>query len=160
MIKNATELSVKIMKKSFFIKIFFIYLFIISDGLAKQQNYIEEGIKLYKEKKFNESKVFFERDLVFNPKSEKSYLYLAKIFDKNENKEELEVNLNNVLLINPKNDEAIYMLTILKIEQSDYEKAKELIDQFVLICESFCSKKDEIQEKFEKLNPENAETKN
>ena len=53
MIKNATELSVKIMKKSFFIKIFFIYLFIISDGLAKQQNYIEEGIKLYKEKKFS-----------------------------------------------------------------------------------------------------------
>ena len=141
MIKNATELSVKIMKKSFFIKIFFIYLFIISDGLAKQQNYIEEGIKLYKEKKFNESKVFFERDLVFNPKSEKSYLYLAKIFDKNENKEELEVNLNNVLLINPKNDEAIYMLTILKIEQSDYEKAKELIDQFVLICESFVLRK-------------------
>ena len=45
-------------------------------------------------------------------------------------------------------------------ETDNFEKAKELIDQFVLICESFCSKKDEIQEKVEKLNPENAETKN
>ena len=65
-----------------------------------------------------------------------------------------------MLLLNPQNEEAIYMLTILKIKQSDYKKAKELKEKFALICESFCSKKDEIQEKFEKLNPENAETKN
>ena len=98
----------------------------------------------------------FERDIVFNPKNEKSYLYLAKIFNKDNNEEEQEINLNNVLLLNPQNDEAIYMLTLLKIKQSDYNKAKELIDTFVLVCKSFCSKENEMREKFEKLTPENA----
>ena len=52
------------------------------------------------------------------------------------------------------------MLTLLKIKQSDYNYAKELIEKFTLVCESFCSKKAEIQEKFEKLKPENAKEKN
>ena len=129
------------MKKNFFIKIFVIYLFLISGGTAIQSNYFEEGIKLYQKKKFDESKILFERDIVFNPKNEKSYLYLAKIFNEMSNDEEQEINLNNVLLLNPLNDEAIYMLTLLKIKQSDYNRAKELIYQFIVICKSFCSKK-------------------
>ena len=148
------------MKKIFFIKIFVIYLFLISGGAAIQSNYFEEGVKLYQMKKFDKSKILFERDIVFNPKNENSYLYLAKIFNVDNNDEEQEINLNNVLLLNPLNDEAIYMLTILKIKQSDYNKAKELIDQFILVCKSFCSKKAEIQEKLRKLTPENAKTNN
>ena len=148
------------MKFFFFIITFAIYLFLISSGMAVQSNYFEKGIKLYQNKKFDESKIHFERDLVFNPKNEKSYLYLAKIFNEFNNDEELEVNLNNVILINPKNDEAIYMLTLLKIKQSDYNQAKELIDQFILICKSFCSKKNEIQEKLRRLSPENAKNNN
>ena len=70
------------------------------------------------DKKYDDSKFFFERDLVFNPKSEKSYLYLAKIFDESENDYEMESNLNKVLLLNPKNEEAIYLLTMLKIKLS------------------------------------------
>ena len=148
------------MKKKFFIKIFFIYLLLISSGMAIQSNYFEEGIKLYQKKKFDESKILFERDIVFNPKNEKSYLYLAKIFNEMSNDEEQEINLSNVLLLNPQNDEAIYMLTLLKIKQSDYNEAKELIDRFILVCKSFCSKKNEIQEKLRKLTPENAKTNN
>tara|TARA_Y100000590_G_scaffold452737_1_gene596410 strand:+ start:1009 stop:1455 length:447 start_codon:yes stop_codon:yes gene_type:complete len=148
------------MKKKLLTKVFFIYFFLTSTITAVQSNYYEEGIKLFQKKKFEESKILFERDLVFNPKNEKSYLYLAKIFDENDNEEELEMNLKNVLLINPQNDEAIYMLALLKIQQSDYSEAKELIDQFTLICKSFCSKKKEIQEKFERLIPENAKDKN
>jgi len=148
------------MKIFFFIIIFAIYLLLISGVMAVQSNYFEKGIKLYQNKKFDESKIHFERDLVFNPKNEKSYLYLAKIFNEDDNDEELEVNLNNVLLINPQNDEAIYMLVLLKIKQSDYNQAKELIDQFILICKSFCSKKNEIQEKLRRLSPENAKINN
>ena len=135
-------------------------MLLISGVMAVQSNYFEKGIKLYQNKKFDESKIHFERDLVFNPKNEKSYLYLAKIFNEDDNDEELEVNLNNVLLINPQNDEAIYMLVLLKIKQSDYNQAKELIDQFILICKSFCSKKNEIQEKLRRLSPENAKINN
>ena len=79
---------------------------------------------------------------------------------KKKNNVQQEINLNNVLLLNPKNDEAIYMLTLIKIEQSNYNQAKELIATFVLVCESFCSKKNEIQEKMEKLTPENAKKNN
>ena len=142
------------------IKTFFIYLLLISSGMAIQSNYFEEGIKLYQKKKFDESKILFERDIVFNPKNEKSYLYLAKIFNEMRNDEEQEINLSNVLLLNPQNDEAIYMLTLLKIKQSDYNEAKELIDRFILVCKSFCSKKNEIQEKLRKLTPENAKANN
>ena len=111
---------------------------------------------LFDKKKFEKSKNFFEKDIVFNPQSEKSYLYLAKIFNENNNDQEQEINLSNVLLLNPQNDDAIYMLTLLKIKQSDYDEAKELIKKFNLVCKSFCLKRAEIQEKFNKLVPENA----
>ena len=137
------------------VKIIVIYLFLFSGGLTKESKYFYEGVELFQNKKFDKSKIFFEKDIVFDPKSEKSYLYLAKIFNKNNNEEEEEINLNAVLLLNPQNDEAMYMLALLKIKQSDYDQAKELIDNFTLICKSFCSKKEEINEKLEKLNPEN-----
>ena len=149
------------MKKNYFlIKIFVIYLFLNSVGIGKESDYFAKGMEHFKKKEFNKSKIFFERDLVFNPKSEKSYLYLAKIFSEKNNNVQQEINLNNVLLLNPKNDEAIYMLTLIKIEQSNYNQAKELIATFVLVCESFCSKKNEIHEKMEKLTPENAKNNN
>ena len=137
------------------VKIIVIYLFLFSGGLTKESKYFYEGVELFQNKKFDKSKIFFEKDIVFDPKSEKSYLYLAKIFNKNNNEEEEEINLNAVLLLNPQNDEAMYMLALLKIKQSDYDQAKELIDNFTLICKSFCSKKDEIQEKLKKVTPKN-----
>ena len=148
------------MKNFLLIKIFAIYLFLISNGMTKQSDYFDKGIELFQKKKFDKSKILFEKDIVFNPKNEKSYLYLAKIFNKNNNDEEQEINLNSVLLLNPQNDEAIYMLTLLKIKQSDYNGAKELIDKFILVCKSFCPKKNEMQDKLEKLTPENAKDKN
>ena len=50
-----------------------------------------------------------------------------------------EKNLEVVLLLNPKNDEAIYLLTLLRIKQSDYDGAKDLIEKFELVCISFCN---------------------
>ena len=35
-----------------------------------------------------------------------------------------------------------------------------LLDEFVLVCKSFCSKKNELQEKFEKMTPDNAKNNN
>jgi len=147
-------------KIHFFTKFLIIYLFFSLNALATKSNYFEKGKALFDKKNFEESKIFFEKDIVFNPKSEKSYLYLAKISKKNDNDEQLEMNLNNVLLINPKNDEAIYLLTILKIKKSDYDHAKELIETFNIVCKSFCSKKKEVEEKFDKLTPENAKDNN
>ena len=148
------------MKKNLIINILLVLLFINSNVFAKELNYFNEGKKHFNKQEFDKSKIFFERDLVFNPKSEKSYLFLAKIFKEKENIEEEEINLKNVLLINPKNEEAIYMLTLIKIDQSDYSEAENLINTFTLVCKSFCSKKKEIELKFKKLNPENAKNNN
>jgi len=121
------------MKKTYFpLRVLIIYLFFISSGFAVKSSYFDKGKILFDKKKFEQSKIFFERDIVFNPQSEKSYLYLAKIFNENNNDHEQDINLSNVLLLNPQNEEAIYMLVLLKIKQSDYNEAKELIKTFNL----------------------------
>ena len=137
----------------FFTRLFLIILFLTSNAQANKSSYFFEAKKMFDRNDFEKSKLLFEKDIVFNPKNEKSYLYLAKIFNKSENQEEEEINLNNVLLLNPKNDEALYMLILIKIEQSDYKGVEKLIKQFTLVCNSFCSKENEIKNKFNKLAP-------
>ena len=148
------------MKKILLINMLLVSFFLSANVFSKESSHFIKGMKHFNNDEFDKSKIFFERDLVFNPRSEKSYLYLAKIFKKKENIEEEEINLKNVLLLNPKNDEAIYMLTLIKIEQSNYNEAEELINKFNLVCKSFCSKKKEIELKFKKLKPENAKNNN
>ena len=87
-------------------------------------------------------------------------MYLSKIFEKKDNEFEKKINLKNVLLINPLNDEAIYKLALLKINQSDFDEAKKLIKNFKLVCKSFCSKKDELEEKLKKSLPEDVKNNN
>ena len=139
----------------FFIKILILCLLFGSNVLAVTSNSFEQGKILFDEQKFETSKIFFERDIVFNPKNAIAYLYLAKIFKNSDNDEEEEKNLNSVILLDPKNDEAIYLLALLKIRQSNYNEASRLINTFDLICKSFCLKKKELQEKFDKLIPAN-----
>ena len=147
-------------KKYFLLKVIITFLFLTTSVFSSKSDFLTEGKILFEKNEFDKSKIFFERDIVFNPSSEESYLYLAKIFNKKKNDQEEEMNLNNVLLLNPNNDEAIYMLTLLRIKQSNYHEAKELIKKFNLVCNSFCLKSDEMQEKFEKLIPKDAKDKN
>ena len=144
----------------FILKVLVIYSFFTVYGFTANSKHFKEGKILFDKKEFDKSKIFFERDIVFNPQSEKSYLHLAKIYNMQEDDLEEENNLNSVLLLNPQNDEAVYMLTILKIKQSNYNEARDLIDKFNLVCKSFCFKKSEIKKKFDKLIPENATDNN
>ena len=109
------------MIRTFFLfKILFFCLAFITNGFAKNSDLFNEGKTLFQNKKYEESKFFFERDIVFNPKSSLSYLYLAKIFKEKKDDELEEMHLQNVLLLDPKNDEAIYMMILLRIKQSNY----------------------------------------
>ena len=132
--------------------IFIIQLFLYNNVYSKN-SYFEEGEKLFLKKSFEKSKKKFEKDIVFNPKNEKSYLYLAKIYNFKENEEFEEQNLNTVILLDPKNEEALYLLTLLKIKQSDYQKSKDLIKTFNKVCKSFCNKESELQKKLKNLQP-------
>ena len=98
----------------------------------------EKGKNFFKEKKYDLAKFKFEQDIVFNPKNENSYLYLAKIYNLKKNDNQEEKNLNTVILLNPKNEAAILSLTLLKIRKSNYEETKKLIQNFKNICKKLC----------------------
>ena len=129
----------------------FLFFFLFASHAESKSNYFTEGQKLFIEKKFSESKFKFEQDIVFNPKSEKSYLYLAKIFGKEENDDLQEQNLKTVLLLNPKNEEALYLLTLLKIKKSDYSESDRLLKNFLKVCKALCDKEIELNKKFKSL---------
>ena len=93
--------------------------------------------------------------LVFNPKEINSYLYLAKIYTYEENKIEAEKNINTTLLLDPKNEEAIYMLMEIELKKSNYSKVKELSENFSKICKNICEKKNIILDSLKNLEPKN-----
>jgi len=129
----------------------FLIIFISSPLFAKNRN-LQEGIDLFKSKKFKEAKFKFEKNIVYNPKSELSYLYLSKIF-KNLNKKNLqEQNLNTVILLNPKNEEAIFYLAKLKLEASDYKKSRELNERLNSFCKNFCNESKKLKSEIENLS--------
>ena len=81
---------------------------------------------------------------MYNPKSEQSYLYLAKIFKLKKNDNLLERNLDTTILLNPKNEEALYELILLKIKKSDFLESEKLINKFSSVCQLLCSKRDQL----------------
>ena len=52
-------------------------------------------------------------------------------------------------MLNPKNEEAIYLLTLLTIKNSNFSKAKELINTLKNVCKKMCSSKLELQTKLD-----------
>ena len=133
------------------LKILIIFIFLPNTLLANTQYFIE-GLNLFNNKKFEQAKFKFEQDIVFNPKNEMSYLYLSKIFGGFNKKTLEEQNLNTVILINPKNEEAIYNLAKLKLDSSDYKKSKELNDRLINLCNNFCEKSKKLKKEIENLS--------
>ena len=138
------------MKLKFFIVL--IFFSVLQFELLANTQYFQEAINLYNKKKFKEAKIKFEKDIVFNPKNEKSYLYLSKIF-KNFDKRDLEEqNLNTVILLDPSNEEAIYSLAKLKLDSSDYKKSRELNDKLSSLCNKFCIESKKLKIEIENLS--------
>ena len=131
---------------------FTIIFFLLMNSLYAKSKYFDEGVNLYNKEKFKEAQFKFEQEIVFNPKSELSYLYLSKIFNRLDKKDLEEQNLNTVMLLNPKNEEAIYNLAKLKLASSDYKKSKELNKRLSSICNKFCNKNNELKIEIEKLS--------
>ena len=129
----------------------FLFAFLLSTSVSAKNTYFDEGKKLFEKKNFSESKFKFEKDIVFNPKSEMSYLYLAKIFNEEKSYILEEQNLNTVILLNPQNEEAVFLLTLVKIRQSDYSSSEKLIDSFKKICVNLCEKQKELITKLKNL---------
>ena len=129
-----------------------LFFFLIPNCLFAKPDFFQEGIVLYNKNKLEDARFKFEQDIVYNPKRELSYLYLSKIF-KNLKKIKLqEQNLNTVILLNPKNEEAIYYLARLKLDSSDYKQSKELNDRLIDLCSKFCGESKKLKKEIENLS--------
>ena len=64
------------------IKELILIIFLFPSILLANTKFFEDGLNFYNVKQFEKAKFKFEQDIVVNPKSEKSYLYLSKIFSR------------------------------------------------------------------------------
>ena len=118
----------------------FIFFGIFSVSFAEKNNFFDEAKMLFEKEKYEKSKFMFQRNIVYNPKDAKSYLYLAKIFSLEEDKIEEKKYINTTLLLDPKNEEAMYMLIDIELKRSNFSKVKELKKDFKEICSTLCEK--------------------
>ncbi|MDA9745325.1 hypothetical protein N9U89_01415 [Candidatus Pelagibacter sp.] len=122
------------------------------------ENLFEKAKKNFEKKDYDKSKFLFQRNIVFNPKNAESYLYLAKIFKTEENQEEEEKNLDTTLLLEPNNEEAIYMLINIQLDRSNFDKANTLMERFTSVCKKMCNKKIEISKSLQDIEANNEKT--
>ena len=123
---------------------------------AEKVNFFNEAKNLYENEKYEDSKFLFQRNIVYNPKDTKSYLYLAKIFKNEQNKSELEKNIKVVLLLEPSNEEAMYHLIDIELDRSNFSKVKELREDFKKICSNLCDKIASINKRLKEFEKKDA----
>ena len=143
------------MNKIFKITTLLFFLVFSANLVSSKENFFDEALKMYQDKKYDEARFMLERNIVFNPKDAKSYLYLAKIYNHEEDQRKEEYNLDTALLIEPNNEEAILMLMKIALEKSNYSKVKDLSQTFIKVCEKLCDENDEIQKSLKNIEPEN-----
>ena len=136
--------------KKLFVSILLLCIFISTEVYAKE-NFFDEAKSKYDEKKLEDSKFLFQRNIVFNPKDAKSYLYLAKIYNSEENERKEIKYLKTTLLLEPDNEEAMYMLIDIELKKSNFSEVKKLTKNFIIICSSFCDKTKSINERLKNI---------
>ena len=141
----------KLLKLTLF---FYLIINLINSSLSKE-NFFDEGLKLYKDKKYEDARFMFERSIVFNPKDAESYLFLAKIYKNEENEKEEIKNLNTTLLLDPRNEEAMHLLINYELKKSNYSKVRELKENFSSICKNLCKKLENIEKSLADIEPKN-----
>jgi len=136
--------------KKLFVLILLMCIFMSTKIYAKE-NFFDEARNKYDEKELEDSKFLFQRNIVFNPKHAKSYLYLAKIYNSEENEKEEIKNLKTTLLLEPNNEEAMYMLIDIELKKSNFSEVKKLTKNFEIICSTFCDKTKSINERLKNI---------
>ena len=136
--------------KKLFISTLLLFFFFNIEGYAKE-NFFDEAKNKYDEKKLEDSKFLFQRNIVFNPKDAKSYLYLAKIYNSEENEREEIKYLKTTLLLEPDNEEALYMLIDIELKKSNFSEVKKLTKNFEIICSTLCNKTKNINERLKNI---------
>ena len=140
--------------KKFILMFSFISIFFITNH-SISENFFDEAKQKFDQKKYDDSKFLFQRNIVYNPKNAESYLYLAKIYKSEENEKEELKNLNTTLLLDPKNEEAMHLLINYELKKSNYSKVKELKENFSMICQKLCKEINTIEKSLSDIEPKN-----
>jgi len=127
-----------------------ITLSLLTDLNAKE-DFFNEAKNEFDKKNYEESKFLFQRNIVFNPKNAESYLYLAKIYEVEEDQKKTKKNIETALLLEPNNEEATLMLIEIELEKSNFSVVEELLSKFEVICETKCDQKSSIRDKLKNL---------
>ena len=143
------------MNKIFKLSIFLYLVINILNISTSGENFLSKGIKLYNDKKYEDARFMFERSIVFNPKDSNAYLYLAKIYNIEEDQKKEEKNLEATLLIEPDNEEAILMSMRAALKRSNYSKVKKLSKTFTKVCNKLCDENKIILETLANIEPKN-----
>ena len=143
------------MKKIFKIISSFCIVFFFLTNAQSKENFFEEALKKFQSEKYDDARFLFERNIVFNPKDAKSYLYLAKIYNHEENQRKEENNLETALLIEPNNEEALLMLMKIALKKSNYSQVKDLSETFIKVCEKLCDENNQVQKSLKNIEPKN-----
>ncbi len=122
---------------------------------SQSENFFFEAKKKFDQKKYEDSKFLFQRNIVFNPKDAESYLYLAKIYKNEQNEKEEIKNLNTSLLLDPSNEEAMHLIINYELEKSNYSKVKMLKESFSSICKKLCKEINKIEKSLADIEPKN-----
>ena len=123
---------------------------------ANENNYFNEAKDLFDKEKYKDSKFLFHRNIVYNPKDSESYLYLAKIFKIEEDKRQEEKNIKTTLLLDPQNEEAMFLLIDMELDRSNFSKADELSKDFKKICVEMCEKISSIESRLKDFESKDA----
>ena len=139
------------------LKLIFVTVFFLSFNtkIFSKENFFIKALKLYEKEKYQDARFLLERNIVFNPKDANSYLYLAKIYNHEENQRKEEYNLETALLIEPDNEEAMLMMMKIAIKKSNYDKVKNLSDTFSKVCKNLCDENQKIKESLKNIDPKN-----
>jgi|TARA_B110000438_G_C15786910_1_gene638836 tetratricopeptide (TPR) repeat protein len=143
------------MSKTFKIITFFSLVFFFFTNTQSKENYFDEALKKFQSEKYEDARFLLERNIVFNPKDARSYLYLAKIYNYEENQRKEEYNLETALLIEPNNEEVLLMLMKIALKKSNYSKLKDLSQTFTKVCNKLCEENIEIQDSLKNIEPKN-----
>ena len=106
-------------------KIFIIFYLLIFTNGFASENYFDNAKNLYAKKEYEKSKFLFQK------------------------------NLNTTLLLEPDNEEAMYMIIDIELKRSNFSKVKELQSDFEKICTSLCEKIASIKERLKNFDTSN-----
>jgi tetratricopeptide (TPR) repeat protein len=143
------------MNKIFKIIISLLLSFMFFTYAFSNENFFGEAVNKYQSEKYDEARFLFERNIVFNPKDAKSYLYLAKIYNHEADQRKEEYNLETALLIEPDNEEVLLMLMKIALKKSNYSKVKDLSIVFNKVCNKLCDESNDIEESLKNIEPKN-----